>query len=458
MTNTFDVEELRSLGARTAVIDTDGTYSYLDLANEIDRVTELLEINAVGQSSPVALYGDFGFSQIAAFLALHMRRNIIIPVVTFPENARDAVLNVCAAKAIVDVSQSSIKIDHVDKADSPQSDFYSALRETNASGLVLLSSGSTGVPKAMLHNLDLIFNEKVGSVSRYSKEPRPVLLFLLADHIGGVNSLLGVLRSRGTAVVPATRTPEEICGLIEKHRIRLLPTSPTFLNLLLLGSCQLRFDLSSLVMITYGTEPMPEALLSRLHKELPHVRFVQTFGTSETGVSTTQSESSSSTFFKFDDQMTQHRVVNGELQLKTKTQFLGYLNYANEALTDDGWFKTGDLVDEGSDGYFRIKGRVAEVINVGGEKVLPLELESILVESPLISDCTVYGSVNAITGQAVHVDIVPEGSVSKLEMRQHVRDFLVGRVENFKIPTRISIVTQIGVTARFKKDRNRQHD
>jgi len=66
------------------------------------------------------------------------------------------------------------------------------------------------------------------------------------------------------------------------------------------------------------------------------------------------------------------------LWLKSKTQIMGYLNAPMDSFTEDGWFKTGDLVEVTDDGYIKIIGRSKEVINVGGEKVLPAEVESII--------------------------------------------------------------------------------
>ena len=66
--------------------------------------------------------------------------------------------------------------------------------------------------------------------------------------------------------------------------------------------------------------------------------------------------------------------------MRSKTQVLGYLNASMESFTKDGWFRTGDLVEELEGGYIRIVGRNKEVINVGGEKVLPAEVESVLLE------------------------------------------------------------------------------
>jgi acyl-CoA synthetase (AMP-forming)/AMP-acid ligase II len=447
------VTRLEDLGTRTAVYERDVPFTYANLLAEIRRVERLLRDHDVAPRDVVVLHGDFSFLSIATLLALFLNRNVVVPVVTLTDAAMATVEQSCAPRHLVTVGEEPAFERLSDGASAPLA-AYAPLVERGASGLVLLSSGSTGAPKAILHNLDALVEEKLGKRPRTGSVALNILMFLLFDHIGGINSLLSTVLVGGTAIVPARRTPDEICAMIEKHRIRVLPTSPTFLNLILVGDYHRTYDLSSLRLITYGTEPMPEELLNRVGATFPGVRLLQTFGTSETGISTTTSESSRSTYFKISDANVQYRVVDGELQLKSATQFLGYLNYPSDSLTDDHWFKTGDLVEENADGYIKIKGRAKEIINVGGEKVLPLELESILLGSPLIDDCLVYGRPNAITGQSVCVDVQPHGAMSRAEARRHVVEFLTGKVDQFKIPSKVNVVESLAVSERFKKRRN----
>ena len=446
------LSRLDEFGARAAVVDGDVPHTYHDLADQIRQLDQELRSHKVRPHDVVILNGDFSFLSIAALLALYLNRNIVIPVVTLTEATLATITDSCAPQHVVKVDK-GVGIEAAPGAQSAAVGSYDRLVEQGAAGLVLLSSGSTGAAKAILHNLDSIVEEKLGKSGRVGAKPPCILMFLLFDHIGGLNSLLGALRLGGTAIVPRRRTPDEICALIERHGIRLLPTSPTFLNLILIGDYHREHDLSSLRLITYGTEPMPEELLKRVNEAFPRARLLQTFGTSETGISTTTSESSKSTFFKIEDKNVQYRIVDGELQLKSGTQFLGYLNYPSDSLTDDAWFRTGDLVEENADGFIKIKGRAKEVINVGGEKVLPLELESILLSSPLIDDCVVYGKPNAITGQTVCVDIRPHGEMTRAQLREHVAEFLSGKVDQFKIPSKVTLVGSVTVSERFKKKR-----
>ena len=119
-------------------------------------------------------------------------------------------------------------------------------------------------------------------------------MFLQLDHIGGLNTLFYTLANGGTAVVAEDLSPESVCEAIESHRVQLLPTSPTFLNLLLLSEAHLRHGLSSLELITYGTEPMPESTLKRIVQAFPCARLLQTYGLSELGILRSRSRTSDS--------------------------------------------------------------------------------------------------------------------------------------------------------------------
>ena len=281
------------------------------------------------------------------------------------------------------------------------------------------------------------------------------MIFLTFDHIGGIDTLLRILSIGGTITIPAARQPEEISRLIEKHQVDVLPSSPTFLNLLLLSGLHQKYDLASLRIIAFGAEPMPESLLLRLKRIFPDVELQQKFGTSETNAIRVKSRSNDSLFMKLDDPNSEHKVIDGELWLKSKTQVLGYLNAPMDSFTKDGWFKTGDLVETSEDGYIRIIGRNKEVINVGGEKVLPSEVESVLLEMNEFSDVMVYGEANQITGQSVAVEVVPEQDIDKREAKKAIRKFCRDKLDGYKIPTKINIVDQTNFGDRFKKIRRR---
>ena len=316
------------------------------------------------------------------------------------------------------------------------------------SGIVLFSSGSTGQPKAMCKNFDIDLEES----NITNKKPLNMGLLLLFDHVGGLNTLISGMKKAAHLIAPIERNPRTMAELIEKHSVRVLPCSPTFLNMMYLDGIFEDFNFSSLRLVTYGTERMPEGLLSKLSKYLPRTKFLQTFGTSETGIVKTKSFSSSSTFLTIDDPTVDWKVVNNELWLKTKTQISGYMNVAEQAI-NDGWFKTGDLVEMLDSNYFKIIGRKKEVINVGGEKVLPAEIEDLLMTLEQIVDCTAFSIPNGITGQAVGVRIVPEIGVDLKILKKEIRLISRKQLESFKVPVKIMFESNLKHTDRFKKER-----
>jgi acyl-CoA synthetase (AMP-forming)/AMP-acid ligase II len=146
--------------------------------------------------------------------------------------------------------------------------------------------------------------------------------------------------------------------------------------------------------------------------------------------------------------------VEGELWLRSKTQILGYLNHDMNQFTDDGWFKTGDVVDVDTEGYLTIRGRGAELINVGGEKVTPSEVENVLLQMPEIADCSVYGEANSITGQNVAARIVATDSYDLKALKRAIKQHCRQNLSAYKVPARITFIEHTEFSERFKKLRN----
>lgn len=434
-----------------AIVEDDKVIAYRRFAASIRETAEGLAMQGIRKHSVVILQSDFSIASVTAFFALVHLGAIVVPIAEATPDSL-AVQVQCGAEFLCRTVP-GLAIERL--AETVQPALYEKLKKRDTSGLVLLSSGSTGTSKAVLHDLEgLLAAQRVDTVKRKVS----VVLTLLFDHIGGINTLLRTLFAGGVALIASERTPDAVCRLIEKQRARILPATPTFLNLILIGGFQRLFDLGSLRLISYGTEPMPEDLLRRLHEAFPRARLLQTFGTSETGIALTSSQSSNSTFFKIDDANVSYRIVNGELQLRSATRFLGYLYSDSESTADDEWFRTGDIVESSGDGFIRIRGRVQEVINVGGQKILPVELETMLLQSPMIADCQVHSEPNALTGQIICADIVPRDlAITRSEMRRHIQSFFAGKVEAFKIPTRIKIINQVPYSRRFKRRRHLNH-
>ena len=204
-------------------------------------------------------------------------------------------------------------------------------------------------------------------------------------------------------------------------------------------------------LVTYGTERMPDSLLKKLLRPAANQIFANVWYVGNSIVKT-KSLSSSSTFLTIDDPEVEWQVVDSELWVRTKDQIKSYINVHEEAISD-GWFKTGDLVEMRDKSYFRIIGRKKDVINVGGEKVLPAEVEDILMRLDRVVDCTAFSVPNGITGQSVGVRVVPVADADLKALKQEIRRVARAELESFKVPVKIIFESDVRYTDRFKKAR-----
>jgi acyl-coenzyme A synthetase/AMP-(fatty) acid ligase len=442
------LDRLAPRGEQQAFVWADRAYSYAWLAEAVGKWQERLRQGGVAPGQVVSVHGDYSPALSALLLALAANGNIIVPIASASAEKQSHF----TALAQVEVafhfeSDDSWRISRRDCAVTHE--LLRALRQGGRPGLVLFSSGSTGESKGIVHDLHRLLEK-----FRTPRAAWRTVAFLLLDHIGGVNTLLHTLANGGTLITPAGRTPDAVCGAIARHRAELLPSSPTFLNLLLAAEAHQHYDLSSLKLITYGTEVMPETILRRLAQALPGVALSQTYGLSELGILRAKSRSSDSLWVKVGGEGVETKVVDGVLWIRSSSAMLGYLN-APSPFTADGWFNTGDKVEQDGE-YLRILGRESDWINVGGAKVYPAEVESVLLELENILDATVYGERHPLTGQIVVAQVLLARPEDLSGLKQRIRSHCAGRLEPFKIPIKVSVIADAAHGVRFKKRRPRQ--
>ncbi len=441
----FLLDAFRADVVKDAVVWQDEPFSYAWLLVTVGRWTDFLRNRALAPGTVVSLEADFSPTSIALLLALVEHGAIIVPLTPSVEAKKPEFRDIAQVEATISIASSDRA--YLRKTGVAAShELFERLRIAGRPGLVLFSSGSTGTSKAAVHDFVPLL-EKF-KVPRHALR---TLTFLLFDHIGGVNTLLYVLSNAGCVVTVPKRSPEVVCAAIERHRVQLLPTSPTFINLLLMSEAYKRHDLSSLEMVTYGTEVMPETTLERFHRLFPRVRLLQTYGLSEVGILRSQSRAADSLWVKVGGDGFETRVVDGMLQIRARSAMLGYLN-APSPFTSDGWLPTGDAVDVDGE-YLRIRGRHSEIINVGGEKVYPAEVESVLQSMEGVKDVTVGSEPNPITGQIVTARVKLATGESLPEFRKRMRLFCRDKLPAFKIPQKVVLVDQEMHGERFKKMR-----
>jgi long-chain acyl-CoA synthetase len=427
-----------------AIIWNNEKFTYNWLYNKILFYNSTLFENVLAKGSVVVLKGDFTPNTISILLSLIYNNCIIIPL-TFAVKNEDNLIAISQAKYMISIDENDMYA--ISKLEFTGSNtFYDIINKQNTPGLVLFSSGTSGNPKSAVHDFSKLLKKFIEK-----KSSLRTLNFLMFDHWGGLNTMFHILSNGGTVISTKERSPRQICKLIELHKIELLPSSPTFLNLLMLSELHNEFDLSSLRIISYGTEPMSIATLTRLKDAFPNVKLIQTYGLIELGVLKTQSKSNDSLWVKLGGDGYKLRVVDGMLEIKADSAMLGYLN-APSPFTEDGWFKTGDAV-EVEDDYFKILGRKSELINIGGEKVYPAEIEDVILQLSNIAEVLVYGEKNSITGMMIVAKIrtieVEDKKILFTRIKRHCRI----KLTPYKVPVKIIITSEEQYGERFKKKR-----
>lgn len=439
----FMLDRFQSHPDDDAIIWSDQRYSYGWLVNAIDGWMRQLDEQNVPRGAVVSLEADFSPNAIALLLALIDRDCILVPLTSSVEQKKPEFREICEVEVILEIDGDQLTT-HQATGVTASHPMITRLKEAKHPGLVLFSSGSTGKNKAALHDFVPLL-EKF-KVPRHSLR---TITFLLFDHIGGVNTLFYTLSNAGCVITVNDRSPDSVCATIEKFKAELLPTSPTFINLMLISRAYERYDLSSLKMITYGTEVMPESTLQRMHSVLPNVNLLQTYGLSEVGILRSKSKTSDSLWMKIGGEGFQTRVVDGMLEIKAESAMIGYLNHESP-FTEDGWFKTGDAVEVDGE-YIRILGRKSEIINVGGEKVYPAEVESVILQMDGVEDAIVTGTSNPIMGNIVELQVKLSTEETLSEFRKRMGIFCQERLERFKIPQKVTLVKDDLHSERFKK-------
>jgi acyl-CoA synthetase (AMP-forming)/AMP-acid ligase II len=429
-----------------AVVWKGSEITYSSLLTLIEDWESRLNQISVGPGTVCAVVSDYSPETVALFFALMRRRSILVPLLRDAQEPNEQFLDIADVQIIIridDEDQWSHETRHVDTINALVAKF----RTIQTPGLIVFTSGSTGAPKGILHDAERVMRKFV-----VPRKGWRMVLFLMMDHFGGINSLLSIFANGGTAICIPDRAPDTVCTLIESTKATLLPTTPTFLGLLVASGSHLRTDLSSIQLITYGTEVMTEATLNKVRTAFPSADLKQTYGLSELGVLRSKSESKDSTWVRIGGDGFEVKVLDDVLWIRSEANMFGYLNAPNP-FDGEGWLCTGDKVEVRGD-YYRILGRESDLIFVGGEKVYPAEVETVLQEDSNVREATVFGVKHPLMGSVAHAQVclyTPEDSAA---LTARLRRLCLGKLARFKVPLRFMVIDKDEMrSARFKKVR-----
>ena len=412
----------------------------------ISEFGERLKKKNIRKGEIVVVLGDYSPEAFCFILALALNGNVVIPLTRESVIEENTALSISGCQWFAEFDHEDIEVNIKERAIFVKNDMLSSFRERDKPGLILFSSGSTGAPKAILHDFGAVAEK-----FRKKRQATVAIPFLMMDHFGGINTILAITTSLGTVVTVRDRSVQSICEAIENYKIQLLPATPSFLTMLVTSNMHKSYDLSSLTRITYGTEVMPQFTLDRLKDIFSDVVLQQTYGLSEVGVLRSQSRDDGSLWVRIGGEGFQTKVVDEILWIKSDYRMIGYLNAPSD-FDEQGWFNTNDKVAVDGE-YFKILGRTTDIINIGGQKVYPAEIEDVILSLDNIVDVAVYGEANPLLGQIIVAKVILKGEEAISEVRKRVRKACKNKLTSFKVPAKVMLADGQLHTSRHKKTR-----
>ncbi|MGW6626194.1 class I adenylate-forming enzyme family protein [Nocardia sp. NPDC055002] len=286
----------------------------------------------------------------------------------------------------------------------------------------ILTSGTTEKPKATRHLWRTLLTSAAQGHDAKGASEAVWLLAYNVNQYAGLQVLAHVLMTGATLVIPRGNRPAEALDAISAHGVTHISATPTFWRMLLASLDRHRGADPELRQITLGGEAASDPLLRQLRARFPASRISHIYATSEIGSSVAVSDGRAGlplTVLRRDaDDLVQFRVVEGELQVRSKVGMLGY--HDSEIIGAD-WFSTGDLV-ELRDERIHFVGRVGGAINVGGVKVHPLQVEEVIAAVAGVELARVYGRPNPVTGKIVAAEVVAKHGHDPESVRRDVLD------------------------------------
>ncbi len=441
------IDRLRSKETGSALFWNGQEYCYAEFMAMVDAWSTRLHDYDIGRGTVCGFVAEYSPQVCSLVFALMQVKAVLVPFTFAIEHELPEFIRLAGVESLFRFAPDDTWT--FEKFSNPLlNELTESFLERDVPGLIVFTSGSTGKPKGILQDCERVMRKFVAERQGWS-----TVLFLMLDHFGGFNTLLSTFAYGGTGVCLPDRNPETVCRLIEQSMATLLPTTPTFLNLLIASRCYRNFDLSSVRLITYGTEVMPAATLAQIKEIFPNARIKQTYGLSELGVLHSKSESDESVWVKIGGEGFETKIIDNILWVRSEANMVGYLN-APSPIDADGWMCTGDHVEVRGE-YMRILGRKSDMINVGGQKVFPAEIENVLLQAYNVREATVIGLPHPVMGQIIKARISLDEPEDQFLLAERLRRHCMDKIARYKIPVKFEIAAEVDQrNLRFKKIRN----
>jgi fatty-acyl-CoA synthase len=328
--------------------------------------------------------------------------------------------------------------------------------------MLLHSSGTTGMPKGVIFTHATTLASSAAKIIDFDLSPRDaVVVFGPLFHAGPLLDIAVPLLLRGGAVVlgPSRQfDPSRLLATVAAERATLVQIYPTMLRRVLALPDLERYDLSSLRLVTTGGEPVPQPVLEGVRERFPHVGFINTYGSTESGPVTTLLPPADSArkmgsvgrpAFGVEVRIADDAGnalgagAVGEVLVRSPFVCPGYWNQpaATAESLKNGWWHTGDLARRDEEGFIWITGRKKDMIKSGAENIYPVEVERVIATLPGVAEVAVVGVPDEEWGESVAAFVVldPDAKLDAAAIVEHCRRDLAG----YKKPRHVVFVDSL---------------
>lgn len=335
---------------------------------------------------------------------------------------------------------------------------------------ILPSGGTTGLPKAIprTHDDYLCNVNYLHRVGEMTADDVCLVAVPVGHNLALLNVVGAALVGYSIVLLDSTRA-DDICRALDAERVTYLPTVPSLLKRILEFDGIDKYNFHCLRKISAGGEPATPDLLARVRKTL-HCACISEFGMSEGPLCRTRLDDDPARvrgsvgkpicpddeFRILDDGgQTLPAETDGELAARGPGIFAGYLKNAAEnerAFTREGFFRTGDLARMDNYGNVTITGRIKDVINRGGEKISPAQVEKVLLAHPKIVDAAVIGMPDRALGEKIcaYIRVEIGATLDHEAIKTFMEDIGASKL---LIPDRVELVATLPLTEAGKHDK-----
>jgi len=331
--------------------------------------------------------------------------------------------------------------------------------QSNDVAILMQTSGTTSRPKLVpLTHANLLASARNNTATLQLSEADRYLNIMPLFHIHSLLLILGTLLSGGSVIAAPTFEPSQFFEWLDALKPTWYSAAPTLHQSILAEAVNHIDTVSrrSFRLIRSSAAPLPIRVMAEL-EQVFQAPVIEAYGMTETPFPVTSNPlppgkrkpgsvgipAGPEVKVMDKDGNTLPAGTAGEVVIRGENVMRGYEDnaIANLAAFRDGWFRSGDQGYLDADGYLYITGRIKEIINRGGEKISPREVEEVLLEHPEVAQAVAFGVPHVSLGEDIVAAVTFRGGV--LTETPDLRLFLADRLAEFKVPRRILILSEI---------------